>query len=45
MSLNADEDSGPEQEPDYPEVEPPPDASAGDSCTHRVPIIIVTNKG
>lgn len=28
MSLNADEDSGPEVEPDY-EEEPPPDPSSG----------------
>lgn len=30
MSLNADEDSGPEAEPDYNEEEPSPDPSAGD---------------
>lgn len=29
MSLNADDDSGPEAEPDYNEEEPPPDPSSG----------------
>lgn len=29
MSLTADDDSGPEAEPDYNEEEPPPDPSSG----------------
>lgn len=34
MSLNADDDNGPEPEPDYNEEEIAPDPSSGENCTH-----------
>lgn len=44
MSLNADEDSGPEAEPDYTEEEPPPDPSAGnDTSLYKYMFIFKNN--